>query len=384
MAEELRSVAVADGGARIELRWRGGRVTSAPAAWLFDMAEGEAGHVSGQRLRGGLETVACAVQTAELDGSDVILCFTPDGRFTHDGGARRIPSAAFEAGGAPAVANEIELWASPGGLADSSPIEFDAYLADDSVLARALEQVVRLGFVFLSGTGVQPLAVERAVARFGYVRETNYGRVFDVREEASPSHLAYTAASLELHTDNPYRDPEPTLQLLHVIEAADVGGESQFVDGFAQAEALRREVPGRFQVLTATPVEFAFAGPGGERYAACAPVIETTADGRLRALRVNHRALRPPPLASGVVEVWYEAYFDLYQRLHAPAARLQRKLAPGEMVMFDNRRVLHGRSAFGVASGRRWLQGCYAERDGLHATLSRLRGGGERSAAEVS
>jgi gamma-butyrobetaine dioxygenase len=52
---------------------------------------------------------------------------------------------------------------------------------------------------------------------------------------------------------------------------------------------------------------------------------------------------------------------------------LQRKLAPGEMVIFDNRRVLHGRSAYG-GGGRRWLQGCYAERDGLHATLSRLRG----------
>jgi gamma-butyrobetaine dioxygenase len=103
-------------------------------------------------------------------------------------------------------------------------------------------------------------------------------------------------------------------------------------------------------------------------------VIEVAPDGRLKALRVNHRALRPPPPASVVVEAWYEAYLDLYQRLHVPAARLQRKLAPGEMVMFDNRRVLHGRSAYGGAGGRRWLQGCYAERDGLYATLARLRG----------
>ena len=286
MAEELLGVAVADGGARIELSWRGGRVSSAPAAWLFDMAEGEGGHASGHRRRGGLETVACAVQAAELDGSDVILRFAPDG------GPRRIASAALDADPAPEVANEIKLWASPDGLADISPIEFDAYLADDCVLAEALERLVRHGLVFFAGAGVQPLAVERVVARFGYVRETNYGRLFDVREEAAASHLAYTAAGLELHTDNPYRDPAPTLQLLHVIEAADVGGESQFVDGFAQAEALRREAPARFQVLTATPVEFAFTGPGGERYAAWAPVIETAAGARLRALRVNHRALQ--------------------------------------------------------------------------------------------
>jgi gamma-butyrobetaine dioxygenase len=368
MTVDLLSVAVADAGSRIELSWRSGQVTSAPAPWLFDVAEGEEGHASGHRRRGGLETIACAVQAAELDGSDVIL------RFKSDAAVRRIPTAAFCSDLAPEVGDEIELWASAESLAGSRPIDFDAYLTDDGVLAQALQRVARLGIVFLAGAGERPLAVERAVARFGYIRETNYGRLFDVREEAAPSHLAYTAAGLELHTDNPYRDPEPTLQLLHVIEAADVGGESQFVDGFAQAEVLRREAPGRFRVLAATPVEFAFLGPAGERYAARAPVIEVAPDGRLKAMRVNHRALRPPALASGVVEAWYDAYLNLYQRLHAPAARLQRKLVPGDMVMFDNRRVLHGRSAYGGAGGRRWLQGCYAERDGLYATLSRLRG----------
>jgi gamma-butyrobetaine dioxygenase len=368
MAHELLAVAVADGGARIELSWRGGRVTSAPAPWLFDMAEAGEGHASGHRRRGGLETIACAVQAAELDGSDVVL------RFASDAAARRIPIAAFCSDWAASAGDEIELWATAEGLAETKPIEFGAYLADDGVLAQALQKVARFGIVFLGGAGAQPLAVERAVARFGYIRETNYGRRFDVREEAAPSHLAYTAAELELHTDNPYRDPAPTLQLLHVIEAADVGGESQFVDGFALAEALRREAPNHFRVLTGTPVEFAFTGPGGECYAARAPVIEVAPDGRLKALQVNHRALRPPPLTSGVVEAWYEAYLDLYRRLHAPAARLERKLAPGEMVMFDNRRLLHGRSAYGGAGGRRWLQGCYAERDGLYATLARLRG----------
>jgi gamma-butyrobetaine dioxygenase len=367
-AEKLLGVAVADAGSRIELSWRSGQVTSAPAPWLFDVAEGEEGHASGHRRRGGLETIVCAVQAAELDGSDVILRFSPGGA------ARRIPTSAFCNDWAPGVGDEIELWAPPEGLAESGPIAFDAYLANDHILAEALECVSRHGIVFFAGAGVQPLAVERAVARFGYIRETNYGRLFDVREEAEPNHLAYTAADLELHTDNPYRDPAPTLQLLHVIEAADVGGESQFVDGFALAEALRRESPNHFRVLSATPVEFAFTGPGGECYATRTPVIEVAPDGRLNGLRVNHRALRPPPLTSGVVEPWYEAYLDFYQRLHAPAARLQRKLTPGDMVMFDNRRVLHGRSAYGGAGGRRWLQGCYAERDGLYATLSRLRG----------
>lgn len=87
------------------------------------------------------------------------------------------------------------------------------------------------------------------------------------------------------------------------------------------------------------------------------------------AVRINHRSLRAPPL--DVAEPWYDAYLDFYRRLHAPSSRLERKLAPGDVVIFDNRRILHGRSSY-IGGDARWLQGCYAEVDGLRATLSRL------------
>lgn len=364
--QSLIGLAVSDDQRRVVLRWRDGAVTAAPAPWLFDNAEEACDHASGHRRSGGLE-IAEAVLDARLEGKALVVRFAPAGE------ERRIPLSALSTGVA-AVETEFRLWTAPGWLAETAPLPFEAYLADDGVLTEALERVARLGIVFLSGAGVAPLAVERAVARFGFIRETNYGRLFDVREEAAASHLAYTAAGLELHTDNPYRDPVPTLQLLHVIEAAAEGGESLFVDGFAHAEALRAAAPARFERLAGTPVEFAYVGPAGERYAARAPVIETSRDGRLLAVRVNHRALRTPPLAQADVEAWYAAYLDFYRRLHAPSARLERKLAPAEMVMFDNRRLLHGRAAYQGAVGQRWLQGCYAERDGLFATLSRLRG----------
>jgi gamma-butyrobetaine dioxygenase len=235
---------------------------------------------------------------------------------------------------------------------------------------------VRRGLAFLTGVGTEPGAVERITARFGYIRETNYGRLFDVREEAAPTHLAYTAVGLDLHTDNPYRDPVPTLQILHAIEAAAAGGESQFADGFAHAAALRAAAPERFEALARTPVGFAYAGAGGERYFVRAPVIETSVADEIVGVRVNHRALLTP--APSVAEPWYDAYLDFYRRLHAPAARLERRLAPGDAVIFDNRRVLHGRSPYrptgAGGNGRRWLQGCYADVDGLRATLSRLAG----------
>lgn len=359
------SIVVSDDRRRLVVAWPDGRTATAPAPWLFDNAEGALDPASGHRLGGALALEgARSVLSAGIDGDAVVVRFAPGGEERRVLLAALLPPAPDR--------RERELWASPHWLERTPPVDFGAYLSDDRPLAAALEQVAARGIVFVTAAGGFPGTVERVVERFGYIRETNYGRLFDVREEAVPTHLAYTAIGLELHTDNPYRDPEPTLQLLHVIEAAPEGGESLFVDGFAHVQALRAEAPAHFDVLAATPAPFAYSGPAGERYSARVPVIETTVDGELKAVRVSHQALGAIPLTAGA-ERWYEAYLDLYRRLNAPAARIERKLAAGEVVMFDNRRILHGRRAY-AAGGRRWLQGCYAERDGLLATLARLAG----------
>jgi hypothetical protein len=330
-----------------------------PAAWLADNAEGARDHAGGHRLKGALTAADLAVQAAWIEDDCLVAGLS-------DGETRRVPLAALEDS---PVENGAVLWPAADGAEDGPPIDFAAYLADDDSLAETLRRVVRRGIAFLTGAGREPETVARFVGRFGYIRETNYGRLFDVREEAKPSHLANSPVGLDLHTDNPYRDPEPTLQALHVIEAASDGGESLFADGFAHAEALRAAAPERFAVLARTSVPFAYAGPGGERFAAHRPILETDGEGRLRSIRVNHRAMGAVPPAGA--DAWYEAYLDLYARLHAPQARLGRKLAPGDIVLFDNRRVLHGRAPYRASAGR-WLQGCYAERDGLLATLARL------------
>jgi alpha-ketoglutarate-dependent taurine dioxygenase len=363
--EPFSDVGVSADRRRVLLSRPGRAPASVPAPWLYDNAEDALSPVGANRVRGALSLAdAVTIEAARLEGDTVAVRFAPSGE------ERRVRLTALSPAPSPS-AGAPALWTTPNWAADAPPIPFDAYLTDDDGLAKALRQVARRGLAILTGAGTEPGAVERAVARFGYIRETNYGRLFEVREEAVPSHLAYTAVGLELHTDNPYRDPVPTLQLLHAIEVASEGGESTFADGFAHAEALRAASPERFEVLATTAVEFAFEGASSERYAARAPVIERDADGQVVCVRVNHRALRAVALENA--EAWYEAYLDFYRRLHAPGAMLERRLAQGDLAIFDNRRLLHGRATY-RAGGGRWLQGCYAERDGLMATLARLTG----------
>ena len=52
------------------------------------------------------------------------------------------------------------------------------------------------------------------------------------------------------------------------------------------------------------------------------------------------------------------------------AIKIRFKLEPGDLLTFDNWRVLHGRQAYQPSTGMRHLQGCYVDRDEV---LSRLR-----------
>jgi len=234
-----------------------------------------------------------------------------------------------------------------------------------------LSEVAKFGLVRLQGAGHDAGDLEQTVARFGFIRETNYGKLFEVRVVADPISLADTARALEAHTDNPYRDPVPTLQLLHCIRDSGCGGATFFLDGFALAEWLRDHHPEDFARLAARSVPFAFASASGDVYETRSPVIRLTAEGCMAGVRLNHRALGSVDFEAAETARWYESYLKFASEANTPGRRISFEMKPGDIVIFDNERILHGREAFSGASDR-LLRGCYADRDGLRATLARL------------
>src|SRR5580658_4252266 len=168
---------------------------------------------------------------------------------------------------------------------------WSAYCDDPEVRLRVLRAIARFGFALLHGTPVEEGTVLDVAASFGYVRETNYGELFDVRIEANPNNLAFTGAAISPHTDNPYRDPVPTVQLLHCISNDVEGGESGLVDGFEAAATLRDEDLHAFEVLSSTPVTFAW-GDANTSLHADRPMIELDPLGQIRSVRFNNRSLQ--------------------------------------------------------------------------------------------
>ena len=173
----------------------------------------------------------------------------------------------------------------------------------------------------------------------------------------------------------------PTLQLLHCLRSADIGGDSGLIDGFAAAAELRRADPASFGVLTTTAWTFAYVDKTTSLRAS-QPLISLTPDGRITEVRLNNRSMQPLRLPLAQAEAAYGAYRAWVTLLGRPEFRLTLRLAPGDCLIFDNTRILHARTAFaapsdgtshGAGPGERHLQGCYADIDGLLSALAVLR-----------
>jgi len=229
-----------------------------------------------------------------------------------------------------------------------------------------IHQLATRGLALFHGCGTAPGTVLTVGNAVGHVRETNYGDLFDVIAEPDPVNLAYTPLGLPAHTDNPYRDPCPTVQLLHCIAAAADGGASRFVDGLAVAEELRRTQPDGFRVLSTTDVRFRYHGDGADLRAA-RPLIELDNAGAVRAVSINNRSMEPLAPGDPDSASFYAAYGVFVDLLDRDDFAVEITLQPGELVAFDNRRVLHGRRAF-RATERRHLQGCYIDMDAILST----------------
>jgi gamma-butyrobetaine dioxygenase len=350
----------------VKFLWSDGFEATFASAWLWDNAPADT-QVGVQRLRsaqsliaaGAIRNVAVDDATARLEYANAMVEWS--GAQLRARAQREIDESA-----------ERILWPA-GAIVEARPvISYREYLADDGALEVALAEVAALGFFHLSGAGTALDEVERTVGRFGFIRETNYGRLFEVRVVADPDNLAFTARALEPHTDNPYRDPVPTLQLLHCIQDSGSGGATFFLDGFALAEWFRAQHPEDFARLAGHAVPFAYASTTGDRYSARTPVVRLNGDGQLTGLRFNHRSLQAVDFDAAETARWYEAYLKFAKAADARERHFSFPMQPGDVVIFDNERILHGREAFSGASNR-LLRGCYSDRDGLLATLARLR-----------
>jgi len=236
-------------------------------------------------------------------------------------------------------------------------------LNDPKDMKALLESYFQHGYCVIQNTPTERDSLKILARRFGFLRETNFGELFNVEAKPNPSDIAYTDAALASHTDNPYRDPVPGIQFLHCLVNDVSGGFSTLVDGMAVAEQLKKESPDQAKILEEVVVRFRYEGPSAilEHHG---PIIERDHRGLIRHIRLSSRVDYVPALNHDTLELFYAGRRRLHELANSEDYQITFPFKPGTLLMMDNYRLLHGRTAFNGTQGHRHLQGCYIDHDG--------------------
>ena len=230
----------------------------------------------------------------------------------------------------------------------------------------------KFGFVVVKNIPTSKNYIVEFANSIGSVRRTNFGEYFDVKSKPDPNDLAYTSLALAPHTDNPYRNPVPCIQLLHCIENEVSGGYSTLVDGYSVTEKLKNEDPEAYKILSEVKVRFKFTDQN-VMLEDWSELIHLDDKKQFKQVRFSPRLDYVPMLEKVKLDKYYKARKKLSDMYNSEKNRIEFKLAPKDLMMMDNYRVLHGRTKFDPKEGERFLQGCYIDFDSTEGKLRHLK-----------
>jgi gamma-butyrobetaine dioxygenase len=248
-----------------------------------------------------------------------------------------------------------------------SKTDYHRYLETDAGLLEAMQAVNKFGIALVTAAIPDDQTIVNLAQRFGPIRETNYGAINDMKVHHDKIVISYTDAALTAHCDEPYCYEPLGIGLFHCMNSAiGEGGTSIFVDCFKIAEDLRIENPEAFEILTTVPLQFMRDHPDEQEYRAEGTLIAIDYFGNLNGVRYAERPLAPLDIPSNLVRPYYRAFGEFTRRVRDPKNEIRFKMNTGDVVIFDNQRMTHGRTAF---TGDRHLRTAYVERDFFHSKL---------------
>lgn len=292
-------------------------------------------------------------------------------------------------------------------------VSYDEYMKDQDVFDHTVNNLNQYGIAFvnnienvqidkkMSEENAPSWPVAKLASKFGYIKKTFYGSLFDVKNEKEAKNIANTSSFLPLHMDLLYYESPPGLQLLHFIQNSTTGGENIFCDSFLAAEHVREVDPQAYFALTEVPITYHYDN-NNEYYYFQRPLV---VEGEVVDSRTNYPVIKevnysPPfqgPFEVGITKnnsfstssnldvlntsamensshFLFQDFirgFQLFEDfINDPKNHFQIKSKENSCVIFDNRRVLHSRLQFSDANGGdRWLMGCYVDGDSFRSKL---------------
>jgi gamma-butyrobetaine dioxygenase len=361
-------------GRFVDIVWADGTELRAFDLWLRENAVG-AGGVDVATREGLLDPAALSdeirVRSAAVSADGALeIVFAPDGvqACYHPGWLRHVADGNHRA---QSWLPTPTAW-TPQTFSEPPSHDGSLVLDDDAVFGAWLGDLIRYGISRLRACPLDHDFNLLLADKIGAVRDTNFGPIWDVKADvtmagsADTNSTANTNLRLGPHTDLPTRETPPGFQFLHCVQNEAGGGYSTMADGAAVVEAIEAEHPEHYEALTTLKWVFFNRGPGiDHRWSG--PYIDLGVDGAPLTLRAFYPVRGFPDMAPDDMPRAYAAMTCFSRMAASDRFQISYPFTPGDLVGFDNRRILHGREAF-ASGGHRYLRGIYIDHDEIRST----------------
>ena len=257
---------------------------------------------------------------------------------------------------------------------DSVKINCKEIMDSDEGLIKWLKLLHHKGIAIIENAPVEDKSGFKILNRISHTRETFFKTPFEVINIPKPNNSAYSAHALRNHMDLPWFENPPGYQFLHCLINSATGGDSSAVDAFAVADYLKKNEKDVFDILVSVPLKFRDKDYTQEAVRSVyGTAISLTKDGVYNDIRYSIATLDALDCHPDIMEKVYKAHHRFGNLLHDKKFQINFRLKPGDIFCFNNRRLLHGRTEFDPASGKRHLQGYYIDRDEIIGRLNYLK-----------
>ena len=263
-----------------------------------------------------------------------------------------------------------EKWDST--LGNINKYNFYDEIYESKEMYNLLTEFYKYGFVIFKDVPTNDNFIVKFANSIGSVRRTNFGEHFNVKSVPNPNDLAYTSLPLAPHTDNPYRNPVPCIQLLHCITNEVSGGFSTLVDGYTVTEDLKKDFKEYYDILTKVKVKFKFIDKDVV-LEGWSELIKLDENKKFKQVKFSPRLDFVPILNKDQLDLYYKARNKISSMYNSDKYKIEFKLMSGDLLMMDNYRLLHGRTEFDANEGNRFLQGAYIDFDSTEGKLRHLK-----------
>ncbi|XP_016061637.1 PREDICTED: gamma-butyrobetaine dioxygenase [Miniopterus natalensis] len=373
----IQKAEVLDGAHLMQILWQDGTESFYPAVWLRDNCQCPGCYLDSAKARKFLVEsldVNIGIKDLSFDRKRVLITWPNEhySEFEADWLKKRCFSQqAREKLQRELFVPECQFWDSELQL---PTLDFEDVLKSDEHAYKWLSNLKKVGIVRLTGASNKQGEIFKLGKRIGFLYLTFYGHTWQVQDKIDANNVAYTTGKLSFHTDYPALRHPPGVQFLHCIKQTVTGGDSEIVDGFNICRKLKEKNPWAFQILSSTFVDFTDIGVDYCDFSVQSKHKIIELDDKGQVVRINfNNATRDTIFDVPVekVQPFYAALKEFVDLMNCKESKFTFKMNPGDVITFDNWRLLHGRRSYEAGTEiTRHLEGAYADWD---VVMSRLR-----------